>query len=431
MTFAVLGLFAAILTVCVVLGVSLIAALAAGYVLFFVYALTRGLRAGEVLKTSLSGVLKIKNILMTFVLIGMLTGLWRASGTIASIVDYAAVLIRPSLMLLLTFLFNCLVSMLTGTAFGTAATMGTICATMALTMHIDPLYTGGAVLAGAFFGDRCSPVSTSALLVSELTETDIFGNIRRMLKSAVIPFLLSSLLYFLIGTFAVGGAAAEAVLPEAFGTRFRLGVIPLIPALAILILALCRVKVKAAMAVSVLSAALICLFYQGMSVPELLRCALCGYEADSPELAALMNGGGIASMISVSLIVCISSCYAGIFEASGLLLPVRDIITKAAKKVSAFAVMLPLSVVIGMIACNQTLAIMLTDQLCRHLEPDRESFALQLADTAVVISPLIPWSIAGTVPLSSCGAPAGARFFAFFLYLLPLCSLVLRRKRKR
>ena len=102
-------------------------------------------------------------------------------------------------MLLASFLLCCLVSFLTGTSFGSAATIGVICMTMADSMGIPSIYTGGAILAGIFFGDRCSPVSTSALLVSELTKTDLFSNIRNMLRSALVPFALCCIIYAQLG----------------------------------------------------------------------------------------------------------------------------------------------------------------------------------------------------------------------------------------
>ena len=115
---------------------------------------------------ALGGVKTVSGILLTFLVIGVLTAFWRASGTIPVIVCYASGLIRPSVFLLMSFLLNCGISFLTGTSFGTAATMGVICASMGSAMHISPVLTGGAVLSGAFFGDRCSPLSTSALLVA-------------------------------------------------------------------------------------------------------------------------------------------------------------------------------------------------------------------------------------------------------------------------
>ena len=133
-----------------------------------------------------NGIAVVRTVLITFMLIGMLTALWREAGTIPIIVCYAAQLIWRALFLLMTCLLNCFISVLTGTSFGTAATMGVICAAIGSTMQVNPVLTGGAVLSGTFFGDRCSPVSTSALLVAEVTGTNIFNNIKNISKLRLI-----------------------------------------------------------------------------------------------------------------------------------------------------------------------------------------------------------------------------------------------------
>ena len=191
MEWIALGLFCAALLICIVLDLSILYALAFGLLVFLLYGRRKGFSWCELFRMAFEGIRTVRNILITFFLIGIMTALWRAAGTIPVIVCYASGLIRPSVFLLMAFLLNCLVSVLTGTSFGTAATMGVICAAIGTSMGVSPLLTGGAVLSGAFFGDRCSPVSTSALLVAAVTKTDIYDNIRRMVKTAFVPFLLA------------------------------------------------------------------------------------------------------------------------------------------------------------------------------------------------------------------------------------------------
>ena len=167
-----------------------------GLVLFFAYGLVKKKTWKQMLVFSWQGVKTAKNILLTFLLIGMMTAVWRASGSIAFIVYYASGICVPSIMLLASFLLCSLVSFLTGTAFGTAATMGVICMTMAKSMNASEVLAGGTVLAGIYFGDRCSPVSTSALLVSELTRTDLYENLKGMAKTAAVPFAVSCVIYW-------------------------------------------------------------------------------------------------------------------------------------------------------------------------------------------------------------------------------------------
>ena len=263
---ATLALFCGILVVCVVGDISILWALAAGLVIFSAYAKWRGYSWKQLGRMILSGVGTAKNILIVFLLIGILTALWRSSGTIPVIICYAVRLIRPDTVLLMAFLLNCGVSVLTGTSFGTSATMGVICMTLATAMGIHPVLAGGAIVSGSFFGDRCSPVSSSALLVSELTKTDIFSNIRNMLHTAAVPFLACCAVYGILGR---GTAAGAENLSTLFSGAFHLHWLALLPAAAILLLSALRVRVKAAMSVSILLALLLSVGLQHAEVGEL------------------------------------------------------------------------------------------------------------------------------------------------------------------
>lgn len=426
MEWLVLGGFCAGLFVCLIFDISILLALTMGLVLFLLYGKWKGFSWRELGGMAMTGVKSVKNILFTFVLIGMLTALWREAGTIPVIVCYASGMIRPSILLLMTFLLNCLVSVLTGTAFGTAATMGVICATMGAALGIDPVLMGGAVLAGAYFGDRCSPVSTSALLVSELTKTSIFTNIRNMIGTTGVPLLLSC------AVFGVAGLMGEHTgqLPDLrgiFAREFALSWLALLPALVILTLSLLRFSVKKAMTASILTALPIALLVQDTPLKELPKLLVMGYEAADGEVAAMLNGGGIVSMIRVGAIVCIASSYSGIFQKTGLLDGAKRLIGTLSARTSSYTATLVTGIVASMIACNQSLAILLTHQLCGDIQPDEEEFALTLEDTVVVVAPLVPWSIAGAVPLTTVGAPLTALLWTCYLYLLPMWRLVAQR----
>ncbi len=371
---------------------------------------------------TLSGVKTVKNILITFMLIGVMTGLWRAAGTIPVIVCYATELVRPSVFLVMAFLMNCLVSVLTGTAFGTAATMGVITATMGAAMGVAPAFIGGVVLSGAYFGDRFSPVSTSALLVANLTGTSVFGNLKNMARTGAIPFLITCGIYAVLGV-ATSPTGTMPDLWALFGRQFILSPLALLPAAVILVLAACRVNVKLAMLASILTALPICLGVQGAALAELPTIMVTGYEAMDAEVAVMMNGGGALSMLNVSAVVCLSASYSGIFQKTGLLNPMRSVVQRMAAQTTRYAAMLFTSVLTVLITCNQTLSIMLSRQLCEALYEDGEAQAIDMEDTAVVVAPLVPWAIAHAVSLAAVGAPSVSALFACFLYVLPLCRL--------
>ncbi len=422
--------FCIVLILCILLNIPILYALLTGLLIFCIYGRLKGHTPWELSRMIISGIKTAKNILLVFVLIGMLTALWRACGTIPMIICYAVRLIHPHSVILMTFLLNCGMSVLTGTSFGTAATMGVICMTMAVSMGANPIWAGGAILSGVYFGDRCSPVSTSALLISALTGTGIFDNIKRMLRTALLPFLLTCCVYAVMG-FMGGGEAKAIDLHRLFSSEMHLHWSVLVPAVIVLVLSVLRVSVKMVMSASIASAIGICLFVQHMKIQDVLLLMAQGFHAANREVGVMLDGGGMLSMLKVMAIVCISSAYAGIFQQTGLLDGIKALLAKISGRITPFGGMLVTSLVAGMIACNQALTIMLTYQLCSDTEPDRQELAINIENSAVVIAPLIPWSIAGAVPLDSIGAPTISLLSASFLYILPLYTLLGKLKKAR
>ena len=414
----VILLFCGALTGCVITNISIIYALLFGLALFLLYGKKQGFSCKELVEMVFTGIKTVKNILIVFVLIGMLTALWRMAGTIPVLVCYATQLIHPSTFILMTFLLNCLVSVLTGTALGSAATMGVVCMTMGQTMGMNPLFVGGAILSGVYFGDRCSPVSTSALLVAEVTRTDIFANIKNMYRTAAVPFAISCMIYILLGAFSQHGDGVLEI-GDLFAQHFTLHWILLLPAVMILLLSVFRVNVKINMCVSILTALVLCIFVQRVDFLEMLHAMFFGYHMEDATMGEMMNGGGIVSMIRVGAIVCLSSAYARIFEKTGLLDFLKSKIVSLGDKIHPFGAVLLTAVVTAMITCNQTLSIMLTNQLCSGMEEDSSEFATMLENTSVVVAPLIPWAVAAIVPLTAISAPTASLLFACFLYVVP------------
>ncbi len=426
----VLALFICILFACILVNVPIWIALLAGYILFAGYAFIKGYKIKEIIQMSAKGLKTTKSILFVFVLIGVLTAMWRAGGVIPAIVSYSMKIIRPDIFVLATFLLCCGMSFLTGTAFGTAATMGSVCVTIGYAVGANPVMIGGAVLSGVYFGDRCSPVSTTASLVAGITGTDLYKNIKNMLKSAAIPFIIACAIYFV---YSMCTKANNVTVPDVYGTFARVFVMNpfmLIPAVTILVMAACKVKTWLTMVVSILISVVLCVVYQNLSIAEILKYAVTGFKTADTVVAPLVNGGGIVSMLNVIAIVCISSCYSGVFEKTGLLDKIKGLAEKAGDKISVYPVMLIVSAVTAMVVCNQTFCVMLTDQLCGQIEKDKEKRALYLEDSAVVIPPLVPWTVACTVTLASSGAPMHSGITAFFLMLLPLYNLVPRILKK-
>ena len=424
-------LFSLSLIFCLLLKYSVIYALIVGYIIFMTYGLIKGHDLKVLMKKSFEGVLTVKNILLVFILIGMITALWRASGTIAFIVYMGSKLISPSILILLTFLLCSILSVLIGTSLGTAATMGVICASIGKAMGINPYYLGGAVLSGIYFGDRCSPMSTSALLITELTKTNLYKNIKLMLKISIIPFVTTCLFYLFLGLkSSTSPVSIDAT--NIFKENYNLNIVVIVPAILIIILSLLKVNVKKTMLVSIVISFIIAIFFQKESVTSLINYCVYGFHHSNEKLNSMMKGGGILSMLNVGLIVAISSSYSGIFKETKMLVLMKKYLKEFSEKTSNYFVIFLSSIISGAIACNQSLGIILTHELCEELE-DKQNMAIILENTIVLLAGLIPWNIAMAVPLKTIDIGLMSGLFAFYLYFLPLWNLflgIIKEKRK-
>lgn len=416
-------LFSLSLITCLLLKFSVVYALIIGYIIFIIYGLIKRHNLIILIKKSFEGVLTVKNILLVFILIGMITALWRASGTIAFIVYMGSKLVSPSILILLTFLLCSILSVLIGTSLGTAATMGVICVSIGKTMGVNPYYVGGAVLSGIYFGDRCSPMSTSALLIAELTKTNLYTNIKLMIKTSIIPFIVTCLFYLLLG-FKSTVSNISVNVTEIFKQNYNLNIIVIIPAILIVILSILKINVKKTMLVSIVISFIIAIFIQRDSIVALINYCIFGYHHPNERLNLMMKGGGILSMVNVSLIVGISSSYSGIFKETKMLVSLKKHLKDFSKKTSSYFVIFLSSIISGAIACNQSLGTILTNELCGELV-EKQKMAIILENTIVLLAGLIPWNIAMEVPLKAIDVGIMAGVYAFYLYFLPLWNLIL------
>ena len=427
----VILLFSLSLIVCLLLKFSVVYALIIGYLIFISYGFMKGHNLIVLIKKSFEGVLTVKNILLVFILIGIITALWRASGTIAFIVYMGSKLISPSILILLTFLLCSILSVLIGTSLGTAATMGVICFSIGKAMGINPYYVGGAVLSGIYFGDRCSPMSTSALLIAELTKTDLYTNIKLMIKTSIIPFIVTCLFYLFLGFKSIVSSVSIDVT-EIFKQNYNLNIIVIIPAILIIIFSILKINVKKTMMVSIVISFIIAMFIQKENIVSLMKYCIFGYHNSNEKLNLMMKGGGILSMVNVSLIVGISSSYSGIFKETKMLVSLKKHLKDFSKKTSSYFVIFLSSIISGAIACNQSLGTILTNELCGELV-EKQKMAIILENTVILLVGLIPWNIAMVVPLKTLDVGVMSGIFAFYLYFLPLWNLfigVMKEKNK-
>ena len=413
--------------VCLGLGVTMLLPLAIGFGLFFYLAVRQGHRPKDVLKMAAGTLPESLIVIQVMLLIGCLTGLWRSCGTIAYFVSFGVGLMPPGLFLLAAFLLSSVMSYALGTSFGVTATCGVILMAIARAGDVNPLLAAGAVYSGVYVGDRGSPAASSGNLVAALTGTDMRRNVRQMIPSSVVPFLLCCGIYGVMSVFFPMASADVSVLAQLEGA-FVLHWTCLIPAVLMLVLPFCGLPVKGSMAVSIVSSFAVAMAVQGQGFFETFWTMLAGYTPAEKELSAMLAGGGVFSMLEVSGILLISGTYGGIFRETGMLSPVTEKLTVLAGKIGRYPAMLLMSFVVCAMFCNQTISAIMQSQLSAPLYKPEEKAEkmLDMENSVILTAGLVPWCIACSVPFRMLDVGPKALFFGFYPMLLPLCFCVKR-----
>ena len=416
-------------------GVTMILPMAVGVSVFALSALRRGFALQAVARMFARGMWESRIVVLVMLMIGCLTSLWRQTGTIAYFTYYGVQLIPPGLFLLAAFALSALMSFALGTSFGVAGTTGVILMTIARASGLPPALVGGAVMSGLYVGDRGSPASSSASLVANETRTNVSENIRPMLKSSLLPLALCVLFYAALSRFS-RPESVDAQMLSRFAGEFRLSLWCLLPTALLLALAFAGLNIKLVMLVNILASILLARLLQGVSFTDILRMTLLGYAPRSAELAPILSGGGIRSMLQVEALLLLSSGCSGIFEGTRMLSSIEGAFSRLSGRVGRFPAMVAASLVNCAVFCNQTIGIIMCRQCMGRNYADtpeeRTAMMLDIENSVVTLAGMVPWCIASSVPLGMLGCGASALPFAAYLYLIPLCwQFSLWRKARR
>lgn len=426
--FMAFGITFFLLLISVYKGIFLGYALLAALFIFSLLAVKMGYKLKDIFAMILSGGRNSFIVIQIFILIGAVISLWMASGTVPAIVYYGLKFLRPDTFILSAFFISCIVSFLIGTSVGTSGTVGIALMLIAKSGGVNISAVAGAIIAGAYFGDRCSPMSSSANLVSFVTDTNIYENVKSMFKTCIVPLALSAVFYYIISGIFPLNSSANAISSEIVKS-FNVGLIVLLPGVIIIAFSLFRINVKYSMICSLIAAAFLGIFFQQESVKDCMRYFFFGFTMDNQgPLYSIIKGGGVISMLKTCFVLFIASSLAGIIEKTEMLKVVEAITEKADSRFEIYRNVLIISIFTAAIGCCQAFTILLTDLLNAKAynknNIDKYSRAVDLENTSVLISALIPWNLSLLLPITVLGAGYDCMPFLFYIYILPLWNLL-------
>lgn len=416
---------------CMIFGFSLAWALLLGFICFFLVGLRRGFSSKELLGMAATGGKTAFVVLRILILIGLLTALWRSSGTIAFFVYTGLKVITPRLFIMVAFLLPGILCLAFGSSFGVAGTAGVVLMVIARSGQANLLVTAGAILSGCYFGERLSPASSAAALTAAVSGVEQEDFQRRMWRTSPLPIFITLVAYGVL-SYLCPIQSVDPLILTALEEGFSLSPLTVLPAAVLLILPLFHITAATSIAISCGLAGILSMAVQGMSLFELVRTCILGCTVAHPVLTDILSGGGLLSMANTILIVFLSCAYSEIFNGTGLLNTLKDLLYRLSKHIGLFATTCLVSLASAGLLCNQTVCIVMTAQMVGDLyEKDGHSpleLSEALGNSAINLAGLVPWCIACSVPLATIGGSIAAIPFGVFLYAVPLCTL-LRKKR--
>lgn len=361
--------------------------------------------------------------MMILMFIGVMIPAWIAAGTIPTLIYYGVQVISPSVFLLTTILVCSLSTLATGTSWGTAATFGVALMGIGGGLGVDPAMTAGAVISGAIFGDKLSPISDTVNLSSATCEVNIFEHIKSVATATVPGYILALIASVFLGLkYAKGQISDEQIgtllstLSSHFNVSPGFAILSLIPMILVVVLALRKFNALATIVISALVGMVIAILFQGYHLIEMMGYMNYGFVMDTGnvDVDKLLNRGGLQSMMWTVSIGYLGLSYGGILEKSGVL----DTLLYSAKTVTSSARNLILT---QMLAGFATVAATASPYVCilipgrmfvsgyDKLGIKRVVASRTLEHSGICLDPMLPWSL-------------GAVYFSGVLGVSPLES---------
>ncbi|QJA08896.1 Na+/H+ antiporter NhaC [Romboutsia sp. CE17] len=385
------------------------------------------------------GILETINTTMQSILIllvvGILIGTWIIGGIVPSMIYWGLNLLSPSIFLVATTLICSIVSISTGSSWTTVGTIGIALLGIGSALGIPNSIIAGAIISGAYFGDKMSPLSDTTNLAPAMAGTNLFDHIKHMLYTTIPALLISLLIYTILGMKYAGSQIDTGQITEIQNTLLNSfnTLSPFLFLVPVGVIAMVILKVPAipALMIGALAGGLVAMIFQGNSFADVIVTAKVGYTSNSGMVFVdeLLSRGGLESMLdTVALMMC-ALVTGGILEKSGILQALADSILKIAKGTfGLIAATIFTAIGTNLAVADQYLAIVIPGSMYRDAFKKQglaaKNLSRALEDSATITSPLIPWNTCGAYMSATMGISCFAFLpFAFFNLLCPIVSL--------
>jgi len=372
--------------------------------------------------------------LLILMIIGMIIGTWILGGIVPTMIYYGLKLLSPSIFLVATLLLCSVVSLATGSSWTTAGTVGIALVGVGIGLGMNPGLVAGAIVSGAYFGDKMSPLSDTTNLAPAMAGSTLFDHIRHMMFTTGPSYIICIIIYGLIGMRFAGSELDTAAINEilvGLEANFNLSILLFVaPALVIMMVVMKMPAVPGLMGGTILGA-LFAYLFQGADISSIIEAMHYGYSSETgiTVIDDLLSRGGLDSMMwTLSLILCAMS-FGGVMEKSGMLEAIARSILKFAHGTGSLVLATIITIIaMNLMAGDQYLSIVIPGRMYKKIYEERglhpKNLSRILEDAGTLTSPLVPWNSCGLFMSGTLGVATLAYLpYAYLNLINPLISI--------
>lgn len=369
------------------------------------------------------------------IIVGILIGVWILAGVVPTLIYYGLTFLSPSIFLPATLIICAITALATGTSWGTTGTIGVALMGVGAGLGFPLPLVAGAVLSGAYFGDKMSPLSDTTNMAPALAGTDLFTHIKHMSYTTGVAFGLTFIIELVIG-FQYGGGDSDleriSTILALLDDNFVINVAMLLPPLVVVVVSYKKMPAIPGITLGVITGVILAFGLQGADYSTVSNAAFSGFEAatGNEDVDSLLSRGGMSSMMYTISLVLVAMMFGGVMERTNQLKAIADKVLALAKSTGGLITSTVLTCIgANMILCDQYMAIVMGARTYAQAYEERglapENLSRAVEDSGTVTANLVPWNSGGAYQAATLGVATIAYApFAFFCWLSPIVTLL-------
>lgn len=373
--------------------------------------------------------------MIILMVVGILIGVWILAGVVPTLIYYGLDIMSPAVFLPATVVICAITSLATGTSWGTTGTIGVALMGIGGGLGFPLPLVAGAVLSGAYFGDKMSPLSDTTNLAPAMAGTDLFTHIRHMSYTTGVSITITLIIEVIIGMRYAGmdgNLERIETIQTTLQDNFMINPVLFIPLLVVLFVSYKKMPAIPGITLGVVTGAICAVGLQGANFDALVNVAFGGYSAETgvSDVDSLLSRGGMDSMMYTISLIIVAMMFGGVMERTNQLRVIAEKVLAMAKSTGSLIVSTVLtSIGANMILCDQYMAIVMGARTYAQAYRDRglapENLSRAVEDSATVTANLVPWNSGGAYQAATLGVATIAYMpFAFFCWLSPIVTII-------